>query len=104
MNARSLPAPTPALLLKLAHDDAEVMLGAMLETMRADMLAWEDRRSQRRNRNRLAVLLTSMVISVGYPLVMLRVMHGSPAGAYWTTAIAAAGDILVTGWAYLRRY
>jgi hypothetical protein len=104
MNARSLPALTPALLLKMAHDDAEVMLRTHLETMRADMLAWEDQRSQRRNRNRLAVLVASMIISTCYPVIMLKIMHASPAGAYWTAALSAFGDMLVTAWAYVRRY
>jgi hypothetical protein len=99
-----LQAPSPAMLLKLAHDDAQVMISTQLQIMHTDMLAWEDRRSRLRNRNRLVVLVTSLIISTCYPLAMLRIFHATAAGAYWTAALSACGDILVTTWAYLRRY
>lgn len=95
----SAEAPSPAVLLKLAHEDARVMV----DTMRADMLAWEDRRSKHRNGNRLLVLAVAFAINVTWPTLMLRVLH-HPAGGFWTPAISSGADILVTLWALKRRF
>lgn len=95
----NLPAPTPAILLKLAHDDTAIMLGVMREQMKAA----EDLRSVRRNRNRVGVLACGLVISILWPTITWDVFH-SIVGTIWTTAVANTGDMLVTAYAWLRRY
>lgn len=71
-----------------------------MDTERARL---EDMRSVRRNRNRLAVLLGSLIIATIWPYFAEHVMHSTYGGS-WTTAIANMGDILITGYALIRRY
>lgn len=62
---------------------------------------FEDKRSVKRNRNRIYVLTMSLTLALLWPDIALHVFHDVAMTA-WTTAIAAVGDILVTGWALWR--
>lgn len=73
----------------------------MLAEADAAREATEETRSIRRNRNRLLVLVTGMIISVLWPVLTT---HGHPTAAELTTAAALAGDMIVTAYAWRKRY
>lgn len=93
-------------LTPVTRDDLAVMIAGMRDEMRtadATRQAIEDTRSVRRNRNRLAVLIVAFMINMIWPVIMLHVMH-DVAGTAWTPALSSSADILVTAYAWYRRY
>lgn len=73
----------------------------MISSVDAQREATEEKRSVLRNRNRLLVLVTGMIISVLWPIMTT---HGHPTAAELTTAAALAGDMIVTAYAWRKRY
>jgi hypothetical protein len=75
--------------------------------MRADMLATEtareDARSQRRNRNRILVLICGIAGSTVWPLLMACTTH-SVMLATFGAPIGFSAALVVTAYAWVRRY
>lgn len=97
--ALKLAAMTRAQAVEQAYRDAELQIRQSDLTRQAT----EDLRSIRRNRNRVFVLCMGLVMSILWPAIMLHFFH-STVGTAWTTAVANTGDMLVTLYAWRRRY
>ncbi len=65
--------------------------------------AIEDKRSYRRNRNRLYMLSAGFIMALVWPLVTQSLLHMN-AGLKWTSAISVTGDLAVTAYALWRKY
>ncbi len=97
--ALKLAAITRAQALEQAYREVVLMLRESDDARQI----FEDRRSVRRNRNRLAVLTMGLTASILWPLIMLHVFHSS-VGTVWTTAVSNTADMAVTAYALWRHY
>lgn len=73
----------------------------LIAAMDAERAAIEDRRSVRRNRNRLLVLCMGLTLSLLWPWLMMECVH-TMVGTVWTTAISNTGDMGVTAYALIK--
>lgn len=64
--------------------------------------ATEDFRSQRRNRNRVLMILVAWAATVTVPI--LAHVFNIPTLAQYAAGIGFTGDILVTGYSWLKKY
>lgn len=85
------------------HKDLIEQIYRELDLMDGHRQATEDRRSQRRNGNRVLVILVAWVCTLTVPIISELVLHSAILAQY-AANIGFTADLLVTGYAWRRRY